>query len=246
MLDALMEQLVRSYESTRLSPFLYAASICVTEYGREPQFAPKLFEMINAMAKTSFSFLRSLDDLTRHPDVVEEMFYLMGRMIMHCPGPLVTSPLLPSLFQCTAVGMRLEHRDANRGTLNFIENAISYGLALREQNLPESKQALEQALATEGQALAQNLALALMGELPAYNLDTGNGSIAGILWKMNLMSPSVVAQWMTAALAPAPEHARLDFLGALDSGLPREDFNLAVRALRSACDRHRKFHNVLR
>lgn len=246
MLDALMDQLVRSYESTRLSPFLYAASICVTEYGREPQFAPKLFNMISALANTSFSFLRSLDDLTRHPDVVEELFYLMGRMVSHCPGPLVTSPLLPSLFKCAAVGMQLDHRDANKGTLNFLENTISYGLSLRERNLPESKLALEQVLASEGQAIAQNVALALMGNLPAYTLDTGHGSIAGILWKMNLMSPSIVAQWMTMALAPAPQRARMDFLGALDSGLPREDFNLAVRAFKSACERHRRFHKARR
>jgi transportin-3 len=246
MLDALMEQLVRSYENTRQSPFLYAASVVVAEYGREPQFAPKLFEMISALANTSFTFLRSLDDLTRHPDVVEELFYLMGRMVSHCPGPLVTSPLLPSLFQCAAVGMQLDHRDANKGTLNFLENTIGYGLSLRERNIPESKQALENVLASEGQVIAQNLVLALVGDLPAYNVDTGHGSIAGILWKMNLMSPSIVVRWMTIALAAAPERARSDFLGALDSGLPREDFNLAVRAFKSACERHRKFHKVRR
>ena len=246
MLDALMEQLVRSYEITRLSPFLYAASICVSEYGREPQFAMKLFNMISAMAATSFAFLRSLDDLTRHPDVVEELFYLMGRMISHCPGPLVTSPLLPSLFQCAAVGMGLDHRDANRGTLNFLENTVSYGLSLRERHQPDWQHALENVLATEGQAIAQNLALALMGELPSYNLDSGNGSIAGILWKMNLMVPSIFAQWMTTALSPAPEPARQDFLSAMDSGLVRDDFNLSVRAFKSACDRHRELQKVRR
>lgn len=246
MLDALMEQLVRSYEKTRLSPFLYAASICVSEYGREPSFAQRLFNMISAMATVSFSFLRSLDDLTRHPDVVEELFYLMGRIVSHCPEPMVTSPLLPALFQCAAVGMELDHREANRGTLNFLENTITYGLSLRERNLPQSKQALEQVLATEGQAIAGKLALALMGELPAYNVESGNGSIAGILWKMNLMARSIFAQWMTAALAPAPEQARLDFMSAMDSNLIRDDFNLAVRAFMGACDRHRKFHKARR
>ncbi len=246
MLDSLMEQLVRSYKSTRLSPFLYAASICVTEYGCEPQFAPKLFEMINALATTSFAFLRSHDDLTRHPDVVEEFFYLMGRMMSHCPGPLVSSPLLPSLFQCAAVGMQLDHRDANNGTLYFLENTITYGLSLRESNRPESQQLLEQVLATEGQAIVRNLARALMGDLPAYSVDVEKGSIAGILWKMNLMSPNIVTQWMTVALSDAPERARSDFVSALDSGLPREDFNMAIRALMSACERHRKFHKVRR
>ena len=244
MLDALIEQLVRSYQRSGQSAFLYAASICVTEYGRDPAYTQKLFNMINALATASFLFLRNLEDLTRHPDVVEELFYLMGRMVSHCPDPLVTSPLLQSLFQCAVVGMQLDHRDANKGTLNFLENTISYGLSLRERNKPECQQALEHVLINEGQGIAKNLALALMGDLPAYNVDHGSGSIAGILWKLNLLSPSLVLQWMAVALAASPEKARIDFLGALDSGLPREDFNQAVRSFIAACARHRKFHKM--
>jgi len=259
MLDPLMEQLVRSYETTRLSPFLYAASICVAEYGREAQYAFKLFNMIHAMATTSFGFLRSLDDLTRHPDVVEELFYLMGRMISYCPGPLITSPLLPSLFQCAAVGMELDHREANRGTLNFLENTITYGLSLRERNIqPEWKHTLEQVLVSEGQRITQNLIRSLLGELPSYNLDSGNGSIAGILWKMNLIiPPTVFKQWMTVTLTAtqaAPDRAKHDLLHAMDNGTAaagsnshlREDFNLAIRAFKSTCHRHRELQKVRR
>ena len=133
LIDALMKFLVTSYERSRQSPFLYAASICVAEYGRNTAYSLKLLEMVSALAQTSFTFLRTLEDLTHHPDVVEELFYLMGRAITHCPDPLVTSPLLLSLFQCAAVGMQAVHRDANKGTLNFLENAVSYGLRLREQ-----------------------------------------------------------------------------------------------------------------
>ena len=245
MLDVLIEQLVRSYDRSRQSPFLYAASICVSEYGREAGYGPKLFEMISAMATTSFSFLRNLEDLTAHPDVVEELFYLMGRMMNHCPDPLVQSPLLQSLFQCAAVGMQLDHRDANKGTLNFLENTVSYGLHLREQNKPECQAALESVLSQEGQNIVNNLARALLGELPAYSVDSGNGSIAGILWKLNLLCPGLLASWMLAALANAPERARSDFMSGLDSGLPREDFFMGVRALLSASDRHRKLQRML-
>lgn len=241
MLDALIDQLVKSYERSRQAPFLYAASICVTEYGRDPNCAQKLFDMISTLASVSFTFLRDLNDLTNHPDVVEELFYLMGRMVSHCPDPLVRSPLLRSLFQCAIVGMQLDHRDANKGTLNFLENTISYGLSLRERNKPECQQSLEQVLLSEGQSIVNNLAHALIGDLPAYSLDHGHGSIAGILWKLNLLSPQHVAQWMNVALAGAPDRVRADFLQALDSGLAREDFNSAVRTFMSACGHHRKF-----
>jgi hypothetical protein len=51
---------------------------------------------------------------------------------------------------------------------------------------------------------------------------------------------------MTVALAPAPERARQDLMSAMDSGLARDDFNLAVRAFKGACDRHREFQKIRR
>ena len=241
MLEPLMKQLIQSYERSRQSSYLYAASICVTEYGRDPKHSANLFGMINAMASVSFSFLNSLDDLTRHPDVVEELFYLMGRMITYCPIPLVTSPLLHSLFQCAVVGMKLDHRDANKGTLNFLENSISFGLSLREQSNPDCQQALERVLASEGQSIVNNLVLSLTGELQAYSIDAGTGSIAGILWKLRSLAPGMMAQWITVALANAPERPRQEFVGVMNGELPRKDFNVAVRGFMNACKREKRF-----
>jgi transportin-3 len=246
LLDSLVEQLVRSFDRSQLSPYLYAGSICISEYGRDPIHSKRLCEMIQAYSVTAFSFLRSLEDLIQHPDVVEELFYLMGRVVINCPGSLVAIPqLLTSLLQCATVGLQLDHRDANRGTLNFLENAISYGLALRTQNQPEAKAALEHAFQSEGQGLVRNLARALVGELPTYSIDEGQGSIAGILWKLNAWSPSWLASWMATALNEnadaAPERARLEFLAALDSSLAQSDFNLTIRAFMSACERHRRY-----
>lgn len=239
LIDSLMEFLVKSYERSRQSPFLYAASICVAEYGRNPAYSQKLLSMVSAMAQTSFTFLHTLEDLTHHPDVVEELFYMMGRMITYCPDPLVTSPLLQSLFRCAAVGMQVAHRDANKGTLNFLENTISYGLSLREQPpKPESEAALERILVQEGQIIVTNMARAMMGELPTFS-----NQVPELLWKLNLLCPELLAQWLTVAFTTAinpPERAKNGFMGALDRGLPRDDFNLAVRAFMSACERERK------
>jgi transportin-3 len=239
LIDALMQFLVTNFQRSRQSPFLYAASICVAEYGRNLAFGHKLLEMVSAMARTSFEFLRTLEDLTQHPDVVEEFFYMMGRMITYCPDPLVTSPLLQNLFQCAAVGMQVAHRDANKGTLNFLENTISYGLRLREQPpKPECQAALEHVLMQEGQAVVTNMASAMMGELPTYS-----NQVPELLWKLNLLCPEHLVQWLTIAFTTAinpPERAKAGFMGALDRGLPRDDFNLAVRAFMSACERERK------
>jgi len=64
-------------------------------------------------------------------------------MMTYCPDPVAASPLLLSLAQCAVVGMQLQHSGTNKGTLKFLENMISYGLPLRELNMPETKAALE-------------------------------------------------------------------------------------------------------
>ena len=101
-------------------------------------------------------------------------------MVSHCPSPLVQSMLLNSLLQCAVLGMKLHHKDANRGTLNFLENIVSYSLKLRTSSSLDANEqtniaALERAIVTEGQPLVINLALALVGDLPAYRLDSGSG-----------------------------------------------------------------------
>lgn len=246
LLDALMQQLVGSFERSHLSPYLYAGSICVTEYGRDPAHSQRLFEMIKAFSITAFSFLHGLDDLIQHPDVVEELYYALGRVVVNCPVPLMSTPqLLTSLLQCATVGLQLDHRDANRGTMNFIENTVSYGLTLRNEHQPEAKASMEHAFQNEGQGLVKNLARALVGELPTYSVDEGQGSLAGIIWKLNLWCPSWVATWMATALNDntdaIPEHAKVEFLNALDSNLAQNDFNLTVRAFMSACERQRRY-----
>jgi transportin-3 len=96
MFDPLVEQLIWSREQLHQAPFLYRASLCITEFGHDPHYSKRLLNMINAIASVSLSFLRNLNDLTQVH--VEELFYLMGRMISHCPKPLVLSPLLLPLF----------------------------------------------------------------------------------------------------------------------------------------------------
>jgi transportin-3 len=242
VLDRLITQIVQSFDRSHQSPFLYAASICITEYAADVSYSSRLYRMVASMASTCFSFLVNLEEFTNHPDVVEEMFYLVGRMMSHCPDPLAASPLLQSLLQCATVGMQLEHHGANKGTLRFLESTISYGLSLREKNKPECQSNLELSLSREGEAIVVNLARAMIGDLPLYS----NSQIPEILWKLNLLCPNLLSQWLQSAFATTqslPEGAKNDFLGALNTGLARDEFSLAVRAFENACERQRRLRN---
>ena len=244
LLQSLVNQTITNFSTSLSSPYLYLASVIISEYGRDAIHAKLLFGMMSSLASTVFNALRSTDDFTNHPDVVEEFFFLAGRMVSHCPTPLVQSMLLPSLLQCAALGMKLQHKDANRGTLNFLENIVSYSLKLRSSSsLDVNEQAnivaLERAIVAEGQPLVINLALALLGDLPAYRLDSGSGSIAGVLFYLNQLCPELLLQWIQPPLTTAPEHAKSVFLVKLHNRVARDEFNSSVRKFTAVCERSR-------
>lgn len=245
LLEPLMEQTVKNFSRSLTSPYLYLASIIVSEYGRNATYSKLLYGMVASLSSAVFNALRTTDDFTAHPDVVEEFFFMAGRMVNYCPTPLVQSSLLNSLLQCAALGMKLYHRDANRGTMNFVENTVSYSLKLRSSTSLDANEqaniaALEQAILAEGQPLVINLAQSLLGDLPAYRLDSGSGSIAGVLFYLNQLCPELLMQWIQPPLLPAPEHAKSAFLVTLHNQVARDEFNSSVRRFTAVCERSRK------
>jgi len=243
LLDPFMSQVVRNFRQSCLSPYLYGASICITEFGHDPNFVPKLFDLISELSATVFTRLTSLEDFTQHPDVVEEYFYLVGRFMSYCPEPLVISPLFRTVIQWATVGLHTHHREANKGTLNFLENTVSFGLSIAQSNVVASdacKAAFHQAIAFEGPAVVQNLALVLLGDLPAYCLDQGSGSVAGVLWKLNTLCSELVRQWVLSAIVKAPDDAKNELMKAFVMRAGRDEFNAAVRQFKSLCERERR------
>ena len=104
--------------------------------------------------------------------------------------------------------------------------------------------ALEQAIMKEGEPLVITLAQALLGDLPAYRLDHGSGSIAGVLFYLNMLCPKLLLQWIQPPLVSAPEHAKSAFLGSLQKQVSRRDeFNSNVRKFTVVCERSRKLQN---
>lgn len=249
MLEPLRAQLVRNFAQSHLSPYLYAASVCVTEFANDPTMVPLLVGMLNDLSASVFGLLQTRDDFTAHPDVVEEFFYLAGRAMTHCPEPVVVSPLLHSLLKCAAVGMELDHRDANSGTLNFLEGTVSYGLKLQKgvaaavppnESQQACKEALEKAIVAEGRPIVINLAASLLGDLPLYRLDNSRGSIAGVLFSMNELCPGLLMQWLNPALMPAPSAAKDQFLRSLHDRVSRDEFDASLRHFTKVCERNRK------
>jgi transportin-3 len=129
VLPNMIAQLVGAYSQQPHSPYLYAGSICVGEFGKDPQHVPPLMKMAQDMAVKTFAVLTTFDDFTAHPDVVEEFFYLIERLIKSCPQAFMASGMVPALLQAAIVGLPVQQREASRAVLDFVERLVSLGLA---------------------------------------------------------------------------------------------------------------------
>jgi len=265
MLTSMITHLVRHFARSPLSSYVYASSICITEFGRDPSKEQILFDMFNSLSSTVFTLFQSLDDFRHRPDVAEEYFYLASRFLDYCPDTLVHSPLLASVLRCGRVGLALEHREAQRGVLHCFERTVvvaqdaannaqaaaqaadannqsslvaSGGGAIGASGSAEKDARRAQALRSllvdgpNGQAfgrdIAEGVVRALTGDLPAYALDEGHGSLVGVLWRLRLFCPSDLPIWCHAALANVPERfasndIKQDLLVSIAHEPPRKD-----------------------
>jgi transportin-3 len=241
LLNPLLQQLMQAYQQSHQSPYLYAASICLTEYGTDPAQIEHLYEMVAQMAGTTFGFMRSVEDFGSHPDIIEEFFYLMDRMMKYCAAPLVRSSLFSTLFQCAAMSMQVDHSGVNKGTLKFFESSLQYALSLREKRgVDDLRQNVERVFQEEGRPIVINLVRALMGDLPCYS-----SHVPDMLWYGGRLCP--VHAWLSAVLEPAPwpsASARKEFLAAFTTGLGKDEFRIAVRSFETACARERRFRKA--
>lgn len=237
LFDALVKQLVDCFHATRVSSFLYCASICVSDFGNDAKYTDRLNAMLASLSSTAFSMLQELENFTNHPDIVEEYFYLVERVVNYIPGSLTDRIMVSSLVRCATIGMQVDHKGANKGTLKFIASLLSFGLQARGATSPAFN-AVEHALTENGPMIVRHLIRALSGTLPCYSKE-----IPDIIWKLNTLCPGFLIQWATEAFAQEPkipETFRSEFINSLTLGLSRGELRFSVEAFQDACYRERR------
>jgi hypothetical protein len=72
--------LLTAFQSKQYSPLIYAASICVTEFGSSHGAHDELlYSMLWGFSSAFFAKCQTLTDFQNYPDVVEEYFHLLAR-----------------------------------------------------------------------------------------------------------------------------------------------------------------------
>jgi transportin-3 len=246
LLDRLMQQLVLVFEASFKSSYLYCASICVTEFSNKPaEYGAKLHILISSLSQSVFKRFQTLDGFTSNPDVVEEFFYLLSRVISYCPSILFQSELLGEALRCSVVGLQVHHREANKGVLNFLEGVATHSMSASIS--PADKAGMEQAISMNGESIVTGICVSLMGDAPLFYLDCGKGSLAGVLFKLCQLCPQFASAWVTSGAAVGaqkggvPEQIGRDFVGAVGQTLGnREEFGNMFRHFHEACWRARR------
>ncbi|XP_023333907.1 transportin-3 isoform X1 [Eurytemora carolleeae] len=110
LLQPLVTQLIRLYESHNHSCYLYLGSILVDEYAGEPGCIPGLLQMVQAFIAPTYAILSKPDGLRNHPGTVDDFFRLNARFMQRAPLAYLQTEFLKSIVECGLLSTVLEHR----------------------------------------------------------------------------------------------------------------------------------------
>ena len=185
LLDDLMKLFTSLFDQKLKSPYLYGASILVSEYPT----SPNLSGMIQNLASKFLSTFKTLDQFIQAPDVVEEFFYLMGRTVQYAPDILSgQQQLLECTLGASMTALHLIQRDAYKAVLVFQESMLDSKLAQSGYSFPMLPGYIQSIIPI----IITNL---INGN--TLNLDGGSGSISGVLLKFYRTLPSETVSKLT-------------------------------------------------
>lgn len=181
----LSSHLAAAYAKIPVAAFLYAGSICVKEFSKvgDGVHVAQLMAMVWTMSTSFFAQFTSLESFAERPDVVEEYFYLLSRVIQYCPGPLLAAEGVDTFIQAGVTGLQLQHKDAQKGILSFFENLVD--VPRRNKELEGPARAI---IGKWSPSIVQAIVRGLAGEIPLYAIGEGEGSIRDVLWSLRQLA----------------------------------------------------------
>ena len=155
LLQHVAPQVVLAFKDQPWCSYLDLASQLIAQLYTEPQLHPVFAGMIQEMSVTACSVLNTSDAFAKDPDLVEDYFELLKRVMSKIPQMLMQLPTLQQVIQCSLLGVCIEHKEAARSVLSFWENLLE--LAIRPDTAQQCGQAVVSLLAMFGTQLVHLL-----------------------------------------------------------------------------------------
>jgi transportin-3 len=184
LVPAMAENLVNNFKRLPYSAFIYAAAICFSCFIKEEPnlYGDILYNMLWSVSESFFTVMHDYAQFEKKPDLVEEYFYFVGRVLELHPEPFIYSQYSATIIQAGITGLQIRHKEAQKGILSFFEKLIQVCMVLKDSTT--------QAIISEcAGAVIDSLIKSLTGFLPAYALDENNGCIGDVLWNIRQANP---------------------------------------------------------
>mmetsp|Transcript_807 Transcript_807/g.1857 ORF Transcript_807/g.1857 Transcript_807/m.1857 type:complete len:988 (+) Transcript_807:135-3098(+) len=232
-----MTLMVRCFQESALSPFIYAAGIATARFGsKDRSHINDYLAVLAELTRIVFQILTNQEALDANPDIVEDFFITMDRNVGAMPEEVIQSSFFPSVFACGAAGVLTPHREAARSLLLFLDVAIDHAVPnpkypdLCEHVLP----VIRSCFAEHGQTLVNHLVAGIAGASPVSMIDSSSeGSLASTLY--------TVAQFLKY-LPDADSDAFANSIShALRENCPHVSSDLATQCVRDLKESTRDF-----
>jgi transportin-3 len=245
----LLTALPEHFAASRQSCYLYAASELVKTFGSNLAYEQALGGMLSRMLGEACAGLRTLAQFNEDPELADDTFLLVGRMLAYSPRLVLAPGPLGTLLDTALAGVLVQHRDACGSVMTFL-------VRLLEMELPGSGGSGDRAVYTvllpRAPAMVRLLLAGAAGALPPAR----NPQIAGVLFALIKVTQQQGLQWASQAVAAVPETAlsasdRQKLLGvmqvtAIEGPEARNygEFEDVIEDLSDSCRRHRRFQDA--
>ncbi|KAL1917318.1 uncharacterized protein VTP21DRAFT_4974 [Calcarisporiella thermophila] len=228
MVPKLVERLVRVFDATELSCYLWVATKVVREFaakaGRIAQASEvaAYYPMLESMSSSAFRIFQS-KKFVDIPDTVEEFFRLVTSFVDVAPNLLVHSPILPSVIQVGFAVLSLEHEHALASTLVFFQELL--GIATRPEAEVEegTRLALRELFRAQGVHFVAALFNGMIYHAPRELV----ADFGGVLRALENTFPAENREWLKMVVDGFPAghmtpEERVKFVGDMDAAFRDE------------------------
>jgi len=198
LLQPLVSQLIRLYESHNHSCYLYLGSILVDEFAGEQGCIPGLLQMMSAFIPPTYAVLATTKEgLRNNPGTVDDFFRLNARFMQRAPMFYLQTEFLKSVVECGLLSTKLEHREANASVMKFFYDLLKAGRSREDREDYEARNHLVVTLHSEfGNRLIDSLITAGVLTLPSYT----HTDIGDVIFEMLQYDRAAVCVWLETSL----------------------------------------------
>lgn len=125
LIPSMAAYLVQSFREHPYAAFIYAAQECMATNKVAQLDGSAILPMIGALSDAFFTKMTPFDKFVNFPDLVEEYFFFLSKSFEDYSVPMIHSPLMPSIVDAAVNGLQLQHREAQKGILTFLEKFFS-------------------------------------------------------------------------------------------------------------------------